>query len=297
MCEKVTTRGKFEEKHIRGKIMNHLFEKLATEGYDVDAQLDENYKGLSESLLRIFAMAVGSNCEGLGLEIASLMPNKKAVDAAIRYALSKKCTALAEKLSEVAFEKEAETLNEGEEVYSTEPQEFHNPAPSKSSVVFTEKSTEGVLKPKSLKLNRGGHGDVESSDEESEEVITTVNGESSEESEEEEEVTSLKPKAVKLPAKTSLNPFKIAARGAAVKRSNAKDSDEENQNDSSNADAFRAYFKDVRDELQEENEDMDDDELEVVARDGFDSLTADERKQWTKRAMSSKGKQKKIRLN
>lgn len=298
LCETITTKGKFEEKHVRGKIMNHLMEKLLTEGYEVESQLEDNFKALSESLLRIFAMAVGSNCEALALEVAALMPNKKAVDAAIRYSLQKKCTALAEKLGEIALDKEAELLNEVEG--PTEPEEFHRPAPSKSSVVFVDRSMAGdVLKPKSLKINSRSGGDAVSSDDEVEEVITTVSGDFSEaESEEEEETTVLRPKAVKLPPKCSLNPFKIAAQGASKKRTrHGNDSDEENMSQSPDV-GFLHFFKEMREIFQNDNEDMDEEELQVAARDDFDSLSVDERKRWAKKAAACKVKlQKKMKAN
>lgn len=153
LCGRTAMKGKLEESHIRSKLANSMLEKLLTEGYDVESQTQRNYKSMNESLLRLFAMAIGSNCEALALEISYLMPSGKSVESAIRYALQKRCTALAEKLREVALEKENETVDQ------TEPEpEVYRTSPRKSAVPIAEEEVE-VLRPKPVTTSKNTASD------------------------------------------------------------------------------------------------------------------------------------------
>src|SRR5690349_10511826 len=98
------------------------------------------------------------------------MPNKKPVLAAIKYAQSKRSTALAEKLGEVALEKENELIQIQEENEDSQ----YRPSPSKNSVVFVEQ-TEGLnqLRPKPINLGSKVTAISDGEDEVEEVPITT----------------------------------------------------------------------------------------------------------------------------
>ncbi|KAI1284907.1 WD repeat and HMG-box DNA-binding protein 1 [Halotydeus destructor] len=253
LCEKTTTRGKFEEKHLRSKITNHMLTKLVEEGYDVEQQLQSNVKEMSESLLRVFAMAIGSNCEALALEISYLMPTKKIIDAAIRYALQKKCTALAEKLGEVALQKESEEVEDGDQ--EEEEQAVSKPSPNKDAVVFMRTEDETCLKPKPLRLGRRN-----------------------DDSDDEEPEMSLRPKSLNL-----------------KKKRNREEDGQENDSRSQKLTGFDLYFEEMYEMYRSENTDMDKVDLREVARDGYDSLEAEERKEWAAKAKEAT-KSKKIKV-
>lgn len=233
-----TAKGKLEEKHFRSKLTNSLLEKLLTEGYDVEDKVQENYRNWNESLLRLFAMAVSSSCEGLALEIAHLMPSATTIESAVRYALNKRCNALAEKLREVASDKMNEPSEEPEEPEVDEYVE----SPRKSAVPANE-SEEVVLKPK----GRNQLNQVEKGNEEL-----------------------------------------LAPATKSRKRKPDESDGEENDCDQVNRKewGFKSYFRNVRDQLEEENPDMDNEELRDVAREMFSGLSVHERKKYQE--MSSK---------
>lgn len=285
LCEKTTTRGKFEEKYLRSKVSAHLLGKLLEDGYEVENHVEDNLKGMGEALLRIFAMALTSNCEALALEISYLMPNQKAVEAASRFARSKRCTALAEKLNEVMFEKG----NEVAEELDVDENMQHHASPHKNSVVLAEKPTAGNhLAPKALSF---GHRKNDASDDEE----YTATGSQFIEDEDDGDGESLRPKA---PPKT-LNPFKVAAGSGKTKKRTRKQSDEENESDDdgvNNQAVLEFFFKANKRRLEEENEGVDEDDLRAIARDEFDSLPAEDKKEWIESAIKPRNKKtKKVR--
>lgn len=225
----------------------------------------------------------------MAIEIAHMMPNRVSVEAAIRFAASKRLTALASKLGEIALDKEAELANEEEE---EEIQELrYCPSPNKNCSVLTERATVQVdLKPKSLKMT-ARRGEESSSEDEKDDYKHSKQDSSDDEPE------VLRPKAVKLPVNKSLNPFKIA--GNANKKRLHAESDEENNSDNELAAGFELFYVEMRDTFEEDNPDASEQELRDTAREGFESLDAEERQEWSEKAESNKSKirnkQKKIR--
>ena len=243
-----TAKGKLEEKHFRSKLTNSLLEKLLTEGYDVENQVQENYRNWNESLLRLFAMAVSSSCEALALEIAHLMPSNKTIESAVRFALGKRSNALAEKLREVASNK----MNQPEDDTEEPPPDEYVTSPRKSAVPVTL-NEEHVLRPKTKSTRK---------------IPVQV---SDEEQSDDEELL-------------------VPTRTANKRKSgdDSEDDEEENHADQVNRKemAFKNYFREKRDQLQEENPDMDQEELRDVAKDMFTGLSVHERKKYQE--MSSK---------
>jgi len=242
-------------------------------------------------------MAISSKCEALALEISYLMPNQRAVEAASRFARTKRCTALAEKLNDVMLEKANEVIEEAEE----EEQFEYRASPSKNSVVLMEKNTgPNQCRPKPVRL--GKRATADSDDEPSftasqfiDDNSNTGDGESS----------NFRSKTIVPAAKKSgLNPFKIAAAagqrarkqsGSATASGSSKQhgkskrnrpaSDEENEDDSdddtSNTDAVVNFFINAnKNRLEDENPDVDEDDLRMIARDEYDSLPVGDRREW-----------------
>ena len=249
-CGRSAMKGKLEESHIRSKLANSMLEKLLTEGYDVENQTQRNYKSMNESLLRLFAMAIGSGCEALALEISYLMPSGKSVESAIRYALQKRCTALAEKLREVALEKENEAVDQ------TEPEpEVYRPSPRKSAVPVAEDEIE-VLRPKPVVLSKNGHSLSGNDDSEEEEVASD-------------------PPPTRSTEQESGKKRKRAAGSGSVKSGSCKEL------------GFDVYLDEVFESVKEKNPDMDDSEVADVAKDTFLSLPFSKRREYQTRSESS----------
>ncbi|CAG2119159.1 unnamed protein product, partial [Medioppia subpectinata] len=112
LCEMFTAKGKHEEEHIRNQMLSSLLKKLSKDGFDVDSNLEECNRNIINSLIKLFAMALGADREALAVEISHLMPNKRAVEGAIKFAERQKRRTLAQKLSEIAEQKLVEELNE-----------------------------------------------------------------------------------------------------------------------------------------------------------------------------------------
>lgn len=121
------------------------------EEYDVENHVQENYKIWNGTLLKLFDMAVRSDCEALALEIARLMPTSKTVEAAWKVAHKNRNVTLAEKLQELAQEKEAGLDKEEQEEEA--PVEKYQTSPRKEAVAVVEEQQ--TLKPKHLKATNG----------------------------------------------------------------------------------------------------------------------------------------------
>lgn len=146
-----STKGSLEERAGRAKLFSGLLERLLIEGKDVESSLQANYRAQNEALLRLFALALTNNCESLALEIAYLMPTGQAVDSAVRYAVGKRCMALAEKLRQVALEKDDEVAEFEQEQNQNTPQvDSYHVSPKKSVVPEITNEHAPVLKPKKV---------------------------------------------------------------------------------------------------------------------------------------------------
>lgn len=106
LCELFTNKAKIEEEAIRSRWLGSLLKRLSTDGYDVDAALEDADKRVVNSLIKLFALALGADREALALEIAKIMPNRGALEGAVRYAERQKHRSLAMKLIEMMQDEE-----------------------------------------------------------------------------------------------------------------------------------------------------------------------------------------------
>lgn len=114
-------------------------------------------------------MAITSNCEALAYEVSRMMP-PLGIESAIKYALQRKCNALAEKMREVAQEK----MNAEAVFLEADEDEIYEAVPSSNSVVLTEQPEESMLRPKPLAFGKKRR--QESGDEDIELHIGPKNG-------------------------------------------------------------------------------------------------------------------------
>lgn len=106
-------------------------------------------------------MAITSNCEALAYEVSRMMP-PLAIESAIKYALQRKCTALAEKMREVAQEK----IGEESAFLEADEDEVYETVPSSNSLLLAARPEESVLRPKPMSFKTkkrpdSGDDDVE----------------------------------------------------------------------------------------------------------------------------------------
>lgn len=113
LCEMYTNKSLYEEEYIRNRVLTTLLKKLSLEDYEVDQVLKGSENSMINSLVKLFALSLGAKRESVALEIAYLMPNRIAMEAAIKYAEQKKHRPLALKLVEMISDLENENDDDG----------------------------------------------------------------------------------------------------------------------------------------------------------------------------------------
>ncbi|CAG2109174.1 unnamed protein product, partial [Medioppia subpectinata] len=311
LCEMFTAKGKHEEEHIRNQMLSSLLKKLSKDGFDVDSNLEECNRNIINSLIKLFAMALGADREALAVEISHLMPNKRAVEGAIKFAERQKRRTLAQKLSEIAEQKLVEELNElSDDEEEVEVIDEPNPRmASNSRIPSIEDRTAGFqLKPKAMR--RGGDAqDVESDDSES--IIDVKSARKTDTNDDDNCITdddddsnsvSLKPRVMNVTKQQMKgNPFKVTQNQRKTKRkqnsSDESDGDDEDGDDrSGDGRAFGHYYAAMKHIIKDDNSDVESEtEVKQIARDRFRELDAAERKGWATGAGDGKGGRKRQR--
>lgn len=97
-------KSKYEEECIRNRWLGSLLKRLSLDNYDVEDSLDQSEKQVINSLIKLFALALGAERESLALEVARLLPNSQALEGAVRYAERQRHRSLAMKLVEMIQE-------------------------------------------------------------------------------------------------------------------------------------------------------------------------------------------------
>ena len=156
-----------------------------------------------------------------------------AIESAIKYALQRKCTALAEKMREVAQEK----MNEESAFLEAEEDEVYETVPSSNSVALAGRPEESVLRPKPLSFGKKKRQD--SGDDDVEVLMRPKNG--------------------SLPSRGNVR--------------NGKRKETE--------DGFLAFFQDIRETLADDNPGLDEDQLMQLAKEGYDAMNEEDKKEWT----------------
>ena len=233
-------------------------------------------------------MALGADRESLALEISELMPNKSAVEGAIRYADRQKRRTLVQKLSEIAEEKLEEELKEVDEEEGVQEvieieESHHSHTRIRSDLLEVMTNDNISLKPKPIgKAEEDSNSRYNSDDSDSEPVRQIMSRQTEENSNEDSNSVTLKPKAVTFSKQSKVNPFKVTQKEPKQdKRKRARDSSDESDNESNNG--FEQFYSDMKQIIRDENSDIDDEgELEVIGRRQFKLLDTTERKEWAK---------------
>ena len=221
-------------------------------------------------------MALGADRETLTEEISKLMPNKTAVEGAIKLAEKQQRRTLIVKLSQIAEQKDEEELNREEEEEEEEEiheirQTTHMSVNMRTDIEVEENSFQ--LKPKPMKTRE-------------ESSTSAVNSDDSDVNDEDSNSISLKPKPVDIQKHSNINPFKVtqkeSMRGNRSKRGRNSDS-EDSDNDSHISQAFQRFYSEMKQIIKDDNSDVEDEEeLKAIAMRQFKELDSDERKEWAK---------------
>jgi len=234
-------------------------------------------------------MALGADRESLAVEISHLMPNKRAVEGAIKFAERQKRRTLAQKLAEIAEQKLAEELNQLSDE-DVEVIDETSEMPSKlriRSIEDRQTANEFQLKPKPMRKGSAVAEERES-DSDSESIVNTNVIETAEDIYSDDNSNSnsvsLKPKAVSITREQSRgNPFKVTqnTRNKRKKGGESSDEDDGDGDDTCDGQAFRNYYKHMKQIIRDDNSDVEDEEEVVtIAKDRFRELDRTERQGW-----------------
>ena len=243
-------------------------------------------------------MALGADRESLAVEICRLMPNKTAVEAAIKLAERQKRRTLVQTLSQIAEQKLEEELNqlEDEEEDVQEIRQTTHLSINMRSETEVTKNSDFQLKPKPLRRveeesNSRLNSDESDSDSNLNERLWKRNVSQAEE--EDSNSVSLKPKPVAIPKHSNGNPFKVTQKESKRenKRKRERDSSEESDDEEPDERGFDLYFSDMKNIIKVEYPDIEDEEeLKVIAMRQYKQLDSKERNDYIKRELKKKRK-------
>ncbi|KAH9425122.1 chromosome transmission fidelity 4 [Dermatophagoides pteronyssinus] len=217
-----SAKSKHEEECIRNRWLCSLLKRLSLDNYDVEDSLDQAEKQVINSLIKLFAIALGAERESLALEMAKLLPNSQALEGAVRYAERQRHRSLAMKLVEMIQEGDENDDADDDQNSDVELQELmskknaerlrqllkdDNRHDSTNLISLTKidqsnNSNYTSLKPKSLKNS--------TKNQERSVPLTIVSDDDNDDNGQniEEEEDALRPKKLALPSNQK-NPFKV----------------------------------------------------------------------------------------
>uniref|UniRef100_A0A8C2ISD7 WD repeat and HMG-box DNA-binding protein 1 n=1 Tax=Cyprinus carpio TaxID=7962 RepID=A0A8C2ISD7_CYPCA len=121
-CQTTTEKGQMEEQYWRSMLFHNHFGFLSSSGYEIDSEgQSQAEKEQQELLMKMFALSCKLEREFRCVELAEMMTHS-VVTLAIRYASRSRRMALAQRLSELALEKNGCEEEEEEEDYPQEEQ-------------------------------------------------------------------------------------------------------------------------------------------------------------------------------
>ncbi|XP_069117606.1 WD repeat and HMG-box DNA-binding protein 1-like [Argopecten irradians] len=124
LCEMNTEKSQYEETLWRTRLFGQHFDQWMAQGFEFDPSTKgDNLKPAQEALMKLFALSARSDREFRALEVCEMMPEQHTLQLAIKYASRIKHMHLAERVSELAQQKEEE-----EQVEDEFPEPSYNPA-------------------------------------------------------------------------------------------------------------------------------------------------------------------------
>ena len=229
-------------------------------------------------------MALGADRESLAVEVCNLMPNKTAVEGAIKYAEKQQRRTLVQKLSEIAEQKLEEELNQSED--EEEVQEIretgHMSLNLRAQIEVQTNSYE--LKPKPMRSKEISNSKDNSDDSDSD---SNIRGQQIAEEvsvdDEDSDSVSLKPKRVQIQKHSNGNPFKVTQKESIRENRRKRGRDSEESDHELDSQGFQRFYSEMKQIIREDNSDVDDEEeLQTIAMRHFKELDLEERKGWAK---------------
>nr|XP_039249146.1 WD repeat and HMG-box DNA-binding protein 1-like [Styela clava] len=111
LCEPESEKSKFEEEYWRSRLFSSHTKYLESHGFETDDKYKQSTEVLlQQTLMKMFALACKLERESRAREVCELLPSSSSVNLAIKYASRLKRMVLAQKLQEVAQEKQQEEM-------------------------------------------------------------------------------------------------------------------------------------------------------------------------------------------
>ena len=303
-----------KEEQIRSKILLKLLKKLSDSGFDVESNVEDCNKSLISASIKLFAvsfhifphfiifcelnplfceqMALGADRESLALEVSNLMPNKSAVEAAIKYADRQQRRTLVQQLTQIAEQKLEEEINQIEDEEEVEEVQQIKERTHLSLNLRTEiemkTNTSIQLKPKPMRKVDGPSNSRYNSDDTDSDTERGLKNEES--MDEDSNSVSLKPKRIQIPKHSNGNPFKVTQESIRSKRSKReRDSSDDSDDEETVPQGFQSFYSEMKQIIKDDNSDAEDEEqLKTIALRQFRELDSDEKKGWTHKEGNNK---------
>ncbi|OWF52969.1 WD repeat and HMG-box DNA-binding protein 1-like isoform X2 [Mizuhopecten yessoensis] len=116
LCEMNTEKSQYEETLWKTRLFGQHFDHWMSQGFEFEpSRKAESLKPAQEALMKLFALSARSDREFRALEVCEMMPEQHTLQLAIKYASRIKHMHLAERISELAQQKEEEAEQEEDE--------------------------------------------------------------------------------------------------------------------------------------------------------------------------------------
>ncbi|KAK7879828.1 hypothetical protein WMY93_033505 [Mugilogobius chulae] len=123
LCQTSTEKGQMEEQFWRSKLLHNHFSFLSSSGYEIDEDAQsKSLKEQQELLMKMFALSCRLHREFRCVELAQMM-DQNLVTLAIKYASRSGKMGLAQRLSEIALEKDRDRDQDQDQDQGEEPEE------------------------------------------------------------------------------------------------------------------------------------------------------------------------------
>ncbi|KAL5011184.1 hypothetical protein ScPMuIL_011733, partial [Solemya velum] len=111
LCDMATEKSQYEEALWRSRLFSNHIDQWTSQGYECDTEVkNELLKPAQEALMKLFALSARSDREYRALEVCDLMPDEHMLQLAIKYATRLKHIQLAQRVSELAVNRQEDEV-------------------------------------------------------------------------------------------------------------------------------------------------------------------------------------------
>ncbi|KAF7495833.1 WD repeat and HMG-box DNA-binding protein 1 [Sarcoptes scabiei] len=304
LCEPESSKTQQEEQCLRSRWLCSLLRRLSLDGYEIGEMLDDAEKLTINSLIKLFAIALGGERENLALEIARLLPNGQALEGAVHFE-----DELVQEEDEQNSDTEIEKLMTKKQ--ADKIREILKDKNDQNSMISLVKDSDQEiftsLKPKSMKKDEKKYENNEKESEDIENIIEdNVEASPIEKSNYENRTGHRNPFSVQKNKRkqidsdeddstnADLNECDLIRIQENVDVANLINCDDDDDDDV----GFKYFFEENRLRLfEEQTEEIEDEEnLLIIAKAKYEQLTLKQKTKWRKKALKSEKISKKSKL-